>query len=266
MGRRGQEGAGGRGRWRRGSAGGALTLGGEGGEGGVVPGQCGRVRVFRAGQRVVVPRERGGRAQYVAGQVRAQVGAVGGVAHGHPVQGVGAAREGTVHPPVHQVLCGGTAGSPGQARTRPGALGAATTLGIPGVTYPLGAFGVTTTRDRGPQVPAGSPRGPQAFAFRSSGPGGCHCGWLLTSAGGLTVPAVSPGPWEPPDACPRVPGCPWVPALAPWTQQTWMLYGLGRGAVQLWGEPRRRPWGPWALGSQPGLNGQPGRGRLWLEP
>lgn len=193
-GRRGQEGAGGRGRWRRGSAGGALTLGGEGGEGGVVPGQRGRVRVFRAGQRVVVPRERGGRAQYVAGQVRAQVGAVGGVAHGHPVQGVGAAREGTVHPPVHQVLCGGTAGSPGQARTRPGALGAATTLGIPGVTYPLGAFGVTTTRDRGPQVPAGSPRGPQAFAFRSSGPGGCHCGWLLTSAGGLTVPAVSPGP------------------------------------------------------------------------
>lgn len=108
--------------WKRGTIGrrageeAALTLGGKGGESGVVPGQRGGVRVLRAGQRVVVPREGGRGAQHAVGQLRAQVGAVGRGAHGHPVQGVGAAREGKVHPPVHQVLCGDRAGSLPQAR------------------------------------------------------------------------------------------------------------------------------------------------------
>lgn len=94
-----------------------LTVGGEGGEGGVVSRQRGGVRMLCAGQRVVVPRERGGCTQHPVGQVWAQVGAVGGVGHGHPVQGVGTAREGKVHPPVDQVLCRWRTGSLGQTCT-----------------------------------------------------------------------------------------------------------------------------------------------------
>lgn len=96
-----------------------LTVGGDGGEGRVVSGQRGGVGVLCAGQRVVVTREGGGRAQHPVGQVWAQVGAVGSVGHSHPVQGVGTAREGEVHPPVHQVLCRRRVGSRGQTCTGP---------------------------------------------------------------------------------------------------------------------------------------------------
>lgn len=96
-----------------------LTVGGEGGEGGVVSGQRGRVGVFCAGQRVVVPREGGGCTQHPVGHVWAQVGPIGSVGHSHPVQGVGAAREGKVHPSVHQMLCRRRAASLAQTCTGP---------------------------------------------------------------------------------------------------------------------------------------------------
>lgn len=119
--------------WRR-----ALTVGGEGGEGGVVPGQ--RARVFRAGQRVVVPREGGGRAQHSVGQVRAQVGAVGRRAGcGHPVQGVGTAREGKVHPPIYQVLCRGEQRHLDRPAPDPEPPGAGRGPGNSRIIYPLGA-------------------------------------------------------------------------------------------------------------------------------
>lgn len=61
--------------------------------------------MLRAGQRVVVPSEGGGCAQHSVGQVWAQVCAVGRVRCGQPVQGVGTAWVGKVHPAVDQVLC-----------------------------------------------------------------------------------------------------------------------------------------------------------------
>lgn len=119
--------------WRR-----PLTVGGERGEGGVVPGQ--RARVLCAGQRVVVPREGRGRAQHSAGQVRAQVGAVARrVARGHPVQGVGAAREGKVHPPIYQVLCRGEQGHLDRPAPDPEPPGAGRGSGNSRLIYPLGA-------------------------------------------------------------------------------------------------------------------------------
>lgn len=166
--------------WKRGTIGrrageeAALTLGGEGGEGGVVPGQRGRARVLRAGQRVVVPREGGRGAQHAVGQLRAQVGAVGRGVHGHPVQGVGAAREGKVHPPVHQVLCGDRAGSLPQAR--------------PQTPEPRGA-GCCSPGSSGGYLPTYLHRGPLASKHPAS-----LCPPGTEAPGGVHGPPPSPTP------------------------------------------------------------------------
>lgn len=59
---------------------------------------------------MVVSGEGGRRAEHAWYQVWAQVGAVGGTGHCHPVQGAGTAREGQVHTSVCQVLCGQAVG------------------------------------------------------------------------------------------------------------------------------------------------------------
>lgn len=209
--------------WKRGRTGrrageeAALTLGGEGGEGGVVPGQRGQARVFRARQRVVVPREGGRGAQHAVGQLRAQVGAVGGGAHGHPVQGVGAAGEGKVHSPVHQVLCGDRAGSLPQAR--------------PQTPEPRGA-GCCSPGSSGGYLPTGGPLASKHPASLcppgTEAPGGVHSPpptpAVFWNAGPL---AWQEAPTDPTSAR----------ALQP--QQS----------APPWGEPTRLPWGPLALGS-----------------
>lgn len=61
------------------------------------------MRVFCAGQRVVVPSEGRGCAEQSVGQVCA----VGSIGRSHPVQGVGTAWISKVHPAIYQVLCVG---------------------------------------------------------------------------------------------------------------------------------------------------------------
>ena len=211
--------------WKRGTIGrrageeAALTLGGKGGEGGVVPGQRGGVRVLRAGQRVVVPREGGRGAQHAVGQLRAQVGAVGRGAHGHPVQGVGAAREGKVHPPVHQVLCGDRAGSLPQAR--------------PQTPEPRGA-GCRSPGNSGGYLPTYLPGPPW---HQNTQPPSAHQGQRpLEESTAQPTPAgfwnTGPLAWQEAPTDPTSAGASQPQQSAP-----------------PWGEPTRLPWGPLALGS-----------------
>lgn len=127
------------------------------------------------------------------------MGAIGsGTGCGHPVQGVGAAREGKVHPAIHQVLCRGRAGSLGQACPRPRPQGAGWPCAFL-VTHPLGGFCLNTTsfpqttRDRGPlslEEPRGHPgfHSPCPLAGHYIGMSTAHPG----SGGGFAAPAVSP--------------------------------------------------------------------------
>lgn len=225
--------------WKRGTIGrrageeAALTLGGKGGESGVVPGQRGGVRVLRAGQRVVVPREGGRGAQHAVGQLRAQVGAVGRGAHGHPVQGVGAAREGKVHPPVHQVLCRDRAGSLPQARPQtpeprgagcrsPGNSGGYLPTYLPGPPWHQNTQPPSAHQGRGPWRSPRPNQPPQASGTQVPWPG--RRPPRTRPPPGPRSPSSRPRPGESPHACP---GVPW-----------------------LWGHRAR----------------QPGRGGLWLEP